>query len=72
VIAVFLQLGMTDTPLLRVALRSWVAFAEEALVDNVAGVSSTQLPDAEFVEFLVRTAVSVASSVDPARMPLKA
>ena len=72
VIAVFLQLGMPDTVLLRVALRSWVAFAEEALVDNVAGVSSTQLPDAEFVDFLVRSAIGVAASVDPASMPLRA
>ena len=72
VIAVFVQLGLDDTPLLRVGMRSWVAFAEEALVDNVAGVSSTQLPDAEFVDFLVRSAVAVAASVDPARMPLTA
>jgi len=34
VIAVFLELGMPDTPLLRVALRSWVAFAEEALAEE--------------------------------------
>jgi hypothetical protein len=34
VIAVFLELGMPDTVLLRIALRSWVAFAEETLVSR--------------------------------------
>jgi AcrR family transcriptional regulator len=60
VTAVFLQLGMADTPLLRVAMRSWVAFAEEALVET------TELPDPELVDFLERSAVAVASAVDPA------
>ena len=31
VVAAFLELGVPDTPLLRIALRSWVAFAEETL-----------------------------------------
>lgn len=75
VIAVFLELGMSDTPLLRVALRSWVAFAEEALaeealvepvVEGGAPISATRLPDDELVEFLVRSAVAVAAAVDPA------
>lgn len=57
VIAVFLQLGMPDTTLLRVALRSWVAFAEEALVE------STELPDVELVELLERSAEAVAAAV---------
>lgn len=61
VIAVFLELGMPDTPLLRIALRSWVALAEEALVDN------DDLPDAELVSFLERSAVAVASAVSGAR-----
>ncbi|HEY2557589.1 MAG TPA: TetR/AcrR family transcriptional regulator, partial [Diaminobutyricibacter sp.] len=35
VVAVFLELGYADSALLRIALRSWVAFAEEALVESV-------------------------------------
>ncbi|MEO6533796.1 MAG: TetR/AcrR family transcriptional regulator [Pseudolysinimonas sp.] len=68
VVAVFLQLGMTDTPLLRVALRSWVAFAEEALVESAAGAGPDPvgLQDDEFVDFLVRSATAVAASVDSA------
>ncbi len=61
VIAVFLELGMPDTPLLRIALRSWVALAEEALVDN------DELADDELVSFLERSAVAVASAVSSAR-----
>jgi hypothetical protein len=60
VTAVFLQLGMADTLLLRVAMRSWVAFAEEALVET------TELPDPELVDFLERSALAAASAVDPA------
>ena len=66
VIAVFLELGMADTPLLRVALRSWVAFAEEALVENVAG-GATELTDDELVSLLERSAEAVASCVGIAR-----
>lgn len=65
VIAVFLELGMADTPLLRMALRSWVAFAEEALVQSAA--PDSELPDGELVAFLERSALAVASAVDPAR-----
>jgi AcrR family transcriptional regulator len=68
VIAVFLQLGMPDTALLRVALRSWVAFAEEALAENALQDAELddELPDEELVAFLERSAVAVASAVDPA------
>ena len=65
VVAVFLQQGMTETPMLRVALRSWVSFAEETLVETAA-VDATVESDAELVDFLVRSAVAVASAVDPA------
>jgi AcrR family transcriptional regulator len=61
VTAVFLELGMPDTALLRIALRSWVALAEEALVDN------DELADDELVSFLERSAVAVASAVSIAR-----
>ncbi|MES2171459.1 MAG: TetR/AcrR family transcriptional regulator [Actinomycetota bacterium] len=60
VIAVFLELGMPDTELLRIALRSWVAFAEEALVE---GALTTAMPSEQIVEFLERTARAVANSV---------
>ena len=68
VIAVFLELGMPDTALLRVALRSWVAFAEEALAENALTDADLddELPDEELVAFLERSAVAVASAVDPA------
>ena len=68
VIAVFLELGMPDTGLLRVALRSWVAFAEEALAENALQDADLddELPADELVAFLERSAVAVASAVDPA------
>ena len=66
VIAVFLELGMPDTVLLRVALRSWVAFAEEALVENVAS-GSADLTDDELIGLLERSAEAVASCVGIAR-----
>ncbi len=62
VIAVFLELGMPDTELLRIALRSWVAFAEEALVE---GALTTAMPSEDIVVFLERTAWAVAASVAP-------
>jgi AcrR family transcriptional regulator len=61
VVAVFLELGLADTELLRIALRSWVAFAEEALVESALG---TEMPSAEIVAFLQRSAVAVADSVE--------
>ena len=68
VIAVFLELGMPDTALLRIALRSWVAFAEEALAENALQDADVddELPADELVAFLERSAVAVASAVDPA------
>jgi AcrR family transcriptional regulator len=72
VIAVFRELGMADTPLLRVALRSWVAFAEEALAERALidlELPDLDLTDGEFVTFLERSAVAVASAVDPAWAP---
>lgn len=62
VIAAFLELGAPDTPLLRIALRSWVAFAEEALVESALG---TDLPSAEIVAFLERSARAVVAAVPP-------
>ncbi len=62
VIAVFHELGAADSELLRIALRSWVAFAEEVLVESAL---NTDMPDAEIVAFLERSVTSVAASVDP-------
>lgn len=61
VIAVFTELGHDDGPLLRSALRSWVAFVEEMLDevrthDDASAVALTGV--------LVRTAVAVVDAVD--------
>lgn len=61
VVAAFLELGVADTPLLRIALRSWVAFAEEALVETALG---TDLPADEIVGFLERSARGVVGALD--------
>jgi AcrR family transcriptional regulator len=62
VVAAFLELGVPDTPLLRIALRSWVAFAEEALIESALG---TDLPADEIVGFLERSARGVVAALDP-------
>jgi AcrR family transcriptional regulator len=56
VIGVFLELGVADTELLRIALRSWVAFAEEVLVESAV------LPSEQIVSFLERSVHAVADS----------
>ncbi|TDP99382.1 MULTISPECIES: TetR/AcrR family transcriptional regulator [unclassified Leifsonia] len=60
VIAVFLELGVPDTVLLRIALRSWIAFAEEALVESAIG---TDLPSEKIVGFLERSARGVVDAL---------
>ncbi|UAJ78502.1 TetR/AcrR family transcriptional regulator [Leifsonia sp. ZF2019] len=60
VVAAFLELGVPDTPLLRIALRSWVAFAEEALVESALG---TDLSSDEIVGFLERSARGVVAAI---------
>ncbi|GAB3613997.1 TetR/AcrR family transcriptional regulator [Humibacter ginsengisoli] len=64
VVAVFEELGVPQSPLLKVALRAWVAFAERALVDG----ELVEGPDgdddaAAFVAFLERSALAVVESV---------
>lgn len=59
IIAVYVALGADDTTLLRVALRSWIAFAEEVLVELALG---TDLPAREVVDFLVRSADGVVAA----------
>ncbi|MCU1513207.1 MAG: TetR family transcriptional regulator [Microbacteriaceae bacterium] len=60
-IAVFHELGLPDSDLLSIALRSWVAFAEETLVEIAI---NTDMPSAEIVAFLERSVKAVAASVD--------
>lgn len=61
VVAAFLELGVPNTPLLRIALRSWVAFAEEALVESALG---TDLSADEIVAFLERSVRAVVAALD--------
>jgi AcrR family transcriptional regulator len=63
-IAVFQELGVADSELLRIALRSWVAFAEQTLVDSAL---DTEMPSEEIVSFLERSVEAVVASVSPAR-----
>lgn len=60
VLAVELELGATDTPLLRVALRAWVSFVEQVLVDAAL---DSQYADGQIVEFLERSLRAAAASV---------
>ena len=60
-VAVVLELGGPDSPMLRIALRSWVAFAEEALVESAIG---TDVPSAEIVGFLERSARGVVDALN--------
>jgi AcrR family transcriptional regulator len=60
VIAVFLELGTPDSQLFRIAMRSWVAFAEQVLVESAVDAS---VPPEETVAFLERTATAVVESV---------
>jgi len=65
IINVFLALGVDDTPLLRVALRSWIAFAEEVLIELAL---ETDADAAEIVSFLERSARGV---VEAAALPVR-
>ncbi|HEY5224291.1 MAG TPA: TetR/AcrR family transcriptional regulator [Microbacteriaceae bacterium] len=60
VIAVCLELGIADSELLRIALRSWVAFAEEVLVESALG---TDMRSEAIVLFLERSVMAVADAV---------
>jgi len=60
--AVLLELGVEETELLRIAVRSWVALAEQALVDG--GINS-DLADDELVGYLERSLGGVVAAVVP-------
>lgn len=62
-IDVFLELGAEDSHLLRVALRSWVSFAEEVLVEMALG---TDAEATGIVQFLARSAIGVVEAVGSA------
>lgn len=59
-VAAFLELGVPDSEALRIALRAWVAFAEQTLVD---GALHSELSSDEIVLFLDRTAKAVVDAV---------
>jgi AcrR family transcriptional regulator len=61
-VSVFLELGEPDSLRLRVALRAWVAMAEQELVD--AGIRS-DIPAREIVDLLMATAEATAAAVAP-------
>lgn len=61
VAAVFRELGLADTPLLAIALRSWVALAEQTLVDGALG---TELSTEDLVGFLERSLAGVIAAID--------
>jgi AcrR family transcriptional regulator len=64
VVSVFVALGDEDTPRLRIALRAWVAMAEQELVD--AGIR-TDMPAGEIVDLLLATASATADATAPIR-----
>jgi AcrR family transcriptional regulator len=60
--AVVEELGCPDSTMLGAALRSWVAFAEQMLID---GVITHRLAPREIVDFLVRSLFSIVVTVEP-------
>jgi len=57
---VFIELGMPQTELLRVALRAWVGFTEEVLVELAV---EAERPVEEIVDFLERSVHGVVAAV---------
>lgn len=62
VVAVVLELGAPDSDILRLSLRSWVAFDEQLLIDGV--VAHRVSPD-EAVDLMVRSLFAVVAAVEP-------
>jgi hypothetical protein len=60
--AVVAELGCPDSTLLRTALRSWVAFAEQMLID---GVITHRMQKPPLVDFLVQSLFSIVVTVEP-------
>ncbi|WP_125773431.1 TetR/AcrR family transcriptional regulator [Antribacter gilvus] len=57
-----LQLGAPDTQLVHIAVRSWVALAEQTLVDGGIG---TDLPAEELVRYLEHSLLAVVGAAEP-------
>lgn len=62
----FQELGAVDSPVLRLALRAWVSFAEEVLIEWVV---DADVADELVVSFLVRSLRGVVSSADGSATP---
>lgn len=62
VVAVFTELGHPDSEVLRLALRGWVALAEQMLVDAVG-----RLPDDQVVALMETSARAVVDALPPQR-----
>ncbi|MBL0887466.1 TetR/AcrR family transcriptional regulator [Myceligenerans indicum] len=58
-VAAVTEMGVEDTPMLRMALRSWVALAEQALVD---GGLNADVPGPELVAYLESSMFGVVSA----------
>jgi AcrR family transcriptional regulator len=63
-VAVFLELGEPDTRRLRIALRAWVAMAEQEMVDAALG---TDIPAGDIVDLLMAAARASAAACAPIR-----
>lgn len=62
------EMGVPDTPMLHMALRSWVALAEQALVD---GGLNTGIPAEDLVAYLERSLFGVVGATG-AELPVDA
>ncbi|MBO9625562.1 MAG: TetR/AcrR family transcriptional regulator [Microbacterium sp.] len=60
----FTELGVPDTPALRVALRAWVSFTEETLLELIV---DRRVDDEAVVEFLEQTLDGVVDAAGRAR-----
>lgn len=60
VISVFLELGAIDSLALRIALRGWVAFAEQVLIDSAL---DTDMPSNEIVMLLENSLKAITAAV---------
>ncbi len=63
------ELGVDKTPLLDVALRSWISFAEQALAE---AATDPDVEPADLAAFLERSALGVVAALDPAARPFGA
>lgn len=63
-VSVFLELGEPDTRRLRIALRAWVAMAEQEMVDAALG---TDIPAGDIVDLLMAAAEATAGAAAPIR-----